>query len=82
MFPEKEPALPLVTRCADCHGYGMMTAPDWWGWEPGMPEPAGPEEVTCGVCSGAGKVLTNEGERVAEVVHIVLAQTRRREPWS
>lgn len=81
-FPEKDSTLPLVARCGGCRGNGMLTAPDWLGWEPGNAEPAGPEEVTCGGCNGTGKVLTNEGERVAEVVRIVLAQTRKREPWS
>jgi len=74
-----------TVECGECKGCGAVVHPAWrrfWaeyghlkGYQFGkaMEEkgPREPEEITCLRCGGTGKVLTERGKRVAEMVRFL-----------
>lgn len=72
----------LVQRCPDCAGNGTHTNPEFVDWteEQGLSEPeiteavveghpdAPDAELTCGVCEGEGRIPTDAGQRILDLV--------------
>ena len=81
--------LSLETLCPACEGSGMVPSPAWEIWRDANPNwntldedghiagttpfPNEPEELPCCDCEGHGKVLTEDGQVVATLVHRLLA---------
>lgn len=69
-FAPAPPFANLDRWCSACvDGSGIVQAPEWREWfrqfsnarSEAPPEPEGPEEIECGECDGAGRVLTEAG---------------------
>ena len=69
----------LLKKCDNCNGDGYLTSKEWIEWfketketkEKGLPEPeqpSSPEEYPCPECEGTGKIPTDTGKQIIELI--------------